>query len=154
MTEASAKQEKEHKEKYRQYKLRDCFPADLQYCFNKIILSISLIEEDCGTVPKLPDHGQSTALCNAKDLLEAIDRFEGEIQKRELQDNDSDMVIVRLEIKGSKYPIEKLKEYFRPYSKSHLNAQDAFAYADSAKVHMLGLIDRAKWLDYEYARKH
>jgi hypothetical protein len=139
--------EKEHKDTYMQNKLRDCFPGNPQYCFGKIFQAIGLIG-----VPKLPDHGESTALRNIEDLLEAIDRFDGEIQKRGLQDDDNDMVLVRLEIKCSKYPLEKLKEYFRPGSKSPLNSQDICVYADSARIHILDLIKLVGNIDYEYAR--
>lgn len=130
--------EKEHKDKYMQNKLRECFPSDPQYCFEKILQGILHIDR------------RSRGLSHSKDLIKAIDRFEEEIRKRGLQDDDNDMVIVRLEIEDSKYPLEKLKDYFCPGAKSPLNSQDARAYMDSAREHILDLIKHAENLDAEY----
>jgi hypothetical protein len=130
--------EKEHKDKYKQNKLRDCFPDDPQYCFEKIFQGILHIDR------------RSLALSHSENLIKAIDKFEEEVTKRGLQDDDNDIVIVRLEIRDSKYPLEKLKEYFSPSSKSSINSQDARAYADSAREHILDLIEHAKNLDAEY----
>jgi hypothetical protein len=130
--------EKEHKDKYMHNKLRDCFPADPQYRFEKIFQGIAHIER------------RSLALSHSEDLIKAVNRFEEEITKRGLQDDDNDICIVRLEIKHSQYPLEKLKEYFSSASNSTLNSQDARAYADSAEKHILDLIELAKNLDDEY----
>ena len=130
--------EKEHKDKYMQNKLRECFPNDPQYCFEKIFQGILHIDR------------RSLALSHSEDLIKAIDRFEEEITKRGLQNDDNDMVVVRIEIEHSKYPLEKLKEYFCPRPKSSLNWQDARAYADSAREHILDLIKHAENLDSAY----
>jgi len=144
--------EKEHKDKYMHNKLKDCFPSDSQYRISKIFEAINLIDvQDQGeTVPqKIGREGRiSLAFSHSKDLIEAIDRFDGEIKKRGLQGDDA--VFVRLEIKHSKYPLEKLKEYFIPESKSSINSQDARAYTDSAETHILDLIELAQKLDDEY----
>jgi hypothetical protein len=142
--------EKEHKAKYKQNKLKGCFPRDPQYCFEKIFQAISLINAHRETVRAEFESLISFALSNTKALIEAIDKFDGEITKRGLKDDD--VVFVRLEIEHSKYPLEKLKEYFSPTSKSPLNSQDARAYADSAKEHILDLIKHAENLDGEYMR--
>ena len=130
--------EKEHKAKYKQNKLKDCFPRDPQYCFEKIFQAISHIDRI------------SLGLSHSDGLIKAIDKFDGEITKRGLKDDD--VVFVRLEIKHSKYPLEKLKKYFGSGPKSSLNSQDARAYADSAREHILDLIKHAEYLDGEYAR--
>lgn len=145
--------EKEHKDKYKHNKLSDCFPPpNPQYCIGKIFEAINLIDNKSPreSVPQRigRESGIRLAFSHSKDLIKAIDRFDGEIKKRGLQGDD--VVFVRLEIKHSKYPLEKLKEYFCPGSKSPLNSQDARAYADSAKEHMLDLIKHAKILDDEY----
>jgi hypothetical protein len=140
--------EKEHKSKYMQNKLRDCFPRDPHYCFEKIFQTINLIKAHGKSVPERLKSEISFALSNTKDLIEGVDRFDGEIEKRGLQGDD--VVFVRLEIGYSKYPLEKLKEYFCSRSKSSLNSQDARAYADSAREHILDLIKHAENLDGEY----
>lgn len=144
--------EKEHKDKYRQNKLRECFPSDPKYCFEKIFQAINLIDNKNPRESQTQRIGRkdriSFALSNTKDLLEAVDRFDGEIKKRGLQGDD--VVFVRLEIKHSKYPLERLREYFSPEPKSSINSQDARAYADSAEIHILDLIKLAKNLDDEY----
>jgi len=140
--------EKEHKDKYMQNKLQECFPSNPKYCFEKIFIAINLIKAQGELVPERLKSIISFALSNTKDLLEAVDRFDGEITKRGLQGDD--VVSVRLEIEYSKYPLERLKEYFGPGSKSSINSRDARAYADSAREHMLDLIKHAKNLDDEY----
>lgn len=140
--------EKEHKDKYMQNKLRECFPNGPQYCLEKIFQAINLINNHEESVPGGLSSKISFALSNTKELIEAIDRFDEEITKRGLQDDD--IVPVRLEIKHSKYPLEKLKEYFCHGVKSSLNSQDARAYADSAKEHVLELVEYAENLDDEY----
>lgn len=140
--------EKEHKDKYMQNKLRDCFPRDPYYCFEKIFQTISLIKAHGKSVPERLRSEISFALSNTEDLIEGVDRFDGEIEKRGLQGDD--VVFVRLEIEYSKYPLEKLKEYFCSRSKSSLNSQDARAYADSARERTLDLIKHAENLDSEY----
>jgi len=142
--------EKEHKDAYMQNKLRDLFPRDPMYCCLKIVEAISLIEIHKGTVQESFGHKISFALENTKELIEAIERFDGEINKRGLQDDDADMAIVRIEMRQSKYSLEKLKEYFRIGSKSPLNWQDAYAYEDSARKNILDLIEHVKNLDAEY----
>jgi len=142
--------EKDHKDKYMQNKLRECFPSDPQYCFEKIFQAINLIKAHGESVPERLKSVTSFALSQTKDLIEGIDTLDGEIKKRGLQDDDNDIVIVRLEIMDSKYPLEKLKEYFSSESKSSINSRDARAYADSAKEHMLDLVEHAKHLDDEY----
>jgi hypothetical protein len=142
--------EKEHKNKYKQNKLKDCFPRAPQYCFEKIFQAISLINAHRETVRTEFESLIGFALSNTKALIEAIDKFDSEITKRGLKDDD--VVFVRLEIEHSKYPLERLKEYFSPASKSLLNSQDARAYADSAREHILDLIKHAESLDGEYAR--
>lgn len=140
--------EKEHKDKYMQNKLRECFPSNPHYCFEKIFTAINLIKAQGESVPERLKSIISFALSNTKDLIEAVDRFDGEITQRGLQDDD--IVSVRLEIKHSKYPLEKLKEYFSPEPKSSINSQDARAYADSAREHIRDLIEHAENLDDEY----
>jgi len=144
--------EKEHKDKYKQNKLRDCFPVDPQYCIGKIFEAINLIDvQGQGeTVPqRIGREGRiSLASSMANTLIESIIRFDGEIIKRGLQDDH--VVFVRFEIENSKYPLEKLKEYFGTGSKSSINSRDARAYADSAREHTLCLIGHAKNLDDEY----
>jgi hypothetical protein len=146
--------EKEHKNKYKQNKLRDCFPRDPQYCIGKIFEAISLIDiQDQGeTMPqRIGREGSiSLAFSHVKTLIEAVNKFGRKITERGLQDDDNDIAIVRLEIEHSKYPLERLKEYFSPASKSPLNSQDARAYADSAREHILDLIKHAENLDTEY----
>jgi len=141
--------EKEHKDKYMQNKLRDCFPSNPQYCSEKIFQAINLIDAHQGSVPQRLESVIIWALSKTKDFIEAVNRFDGEITKRGLQGED--IIFVHLEIKHSKYPLEKLKGYFSPTSKSSINSQDARAYADSAKIHILDLIEHAESLDYEYA---
>jgi len=144
--------EKEHKDKYMQNKLRECFPSDPQYCFEKIFQAINLIDNKNQRESETQRIGResriSLAFSNAKTLIESINKFDGEIKKRGLQGDD--VVFVRLEIRDSKYPLEKLEEYFSPSSKSSINSQDARAYADSAREHILDLIEHAKNLDDEY----
>jgi hypothetical protein len=144
--------EKEHKDKHMQNKLRDCFPIDPRYCIDKIFEAINLIDNKNPRESETQRIGResriSLAFSNAKTLIESINKFDGEITKRGLQGDD--VVFVRLEIKHSKYPLEKLKEYFCLKSKSPLNSQDARAYADSAGIHILDLIKHAKNLDDEY----
>jgi len=130
--------EKEHKNKYKQNKLKDCFPADSQYCFEKILQGILHINR------------RNLAFSHCEGLIKAIDRFKEELTKRGLQDDDNDIVIVHLEIRDSKYPLEKLKEYFSSESKSSINSQDARAYFDSAREHTLDLIKHTENLDAEY----
>src|SRR4030042_5338486 len=146
--------EKEHKDKYKQNKLRECFPVDPQYCIDKIFEAINLIDNENPRETASQrigrEHGISSALSNTKNLIEVIERFEGEISKRGLQDQDNDIVFIRFEIEYSKYPLEKLKKYFCSRSKSSLNSQDARAYADSAEQHLLCLIKHAENLDSTY----
>lgn len=137
--------EKEHKDKHKQKKLRECFSCDHSYCFEKIFGAISLIET--GKAAIVPDK-ILFALSKTKELIEAVDRFEGEITKRGLQDYDTSPV--RCVIERSKYPLEKLKEYFSPDLKCPLNSQDARAYADSARINVLSLIEHAEILDNNY----
>lgn len=142
--------EQEHKDKYMQNKLRDCFPIDPQYCIGKIVEAVNLIDaKDQGESEpqRIGREGRiSLAFSHAETLIKSIDKFDGEFTERGLQD-----VNVRIEIKDSKYPLERLKEYFSPASKSLINSQDARAYADSAEKHILGLITHAENLDKEYS---
>ncbi len=144
--------EKKHKDKYKQNKLRECFPDDSQYCIGKIFEAINLIDDqgqrETASQRIGRKDGISLALSNTKNLIEAIEKFDGEIKKRGLQGDD--VVFVRLEIEYSKYPLEKLKKYFSSESKSSINSQDARAYADSAREHILDLIKHAENLDGEY----
>jgi hypothetical protein len=144
--------EKEHKSKYMQNKLRNYFPVDPQYCIGKIFEAINLIDDQGQgeTVPQRigREDGISLASSNVNTLIESINKFDREITKRDLRDYD--VIFVRLEIERSKYPLEKLKEYFCSRSKNSLNSQDARAYADSAREHILDLIKHAENLDGEY----
>lgn len=143
--------EKEHKDKYKQNKLRDCFPPDPQYCIDKVFEAINLIDvQNQGeTTPQRIGRESRISLASShtNDLIISIDKLNKELTEREVQD-----VSVRLDIEHSKYPLEKLKKYFEDVSKSSFNSQDARAYADSAKVHISDLIEGAKNLDDEYAR--
>lgn len=145
--------EKEHKDKYMQNKLSDCFPDDVRYRIGKIFEAINLIEDKTPeetTPQRIGREGRtSLAFSHSKNLIEAIDKFDEEITKRGLQSED--VIFVRLEIEHSKYPLEKLKEYFGSESKSSINSQDARAYADSAEKHLTDLIEHAKSIDNEYA---
>jgi len=144
--------EKENKDKYKQNKLRDYFPVDPQYCIGKIFEAINLIDfQGQGEIPpqRIGREGRiRLASSMANTLIKSIIRFDGEITKRGLRDDY--VVFVRLEIEHSKYPLEKLKEYFGTGSKSFINSQDACAYADSAREHILDLIKHAENLDDEY----
>ncbi|MCE5339772.1 MAG: hypothetical protein LLF92_01415 [Planctomycetaceae bacterium] len=143
--------EKEHKDKYKQNKLRDCFPTDPQYCIGKVFEAINLIDvQNQGetTPQRIGREGRiSLASSNTNDLIKSIDKLNKELIEREVQD-----VFVSLDIEHSKYPLEKLKKYFEDVSKSSLNSQDARVYADSANVHILDLIKSANKLDDEYAK--
>jgi hypothetical protein len=142
--------EQEHKGKYMQKKLGDCFPADHQYRIGKIYEAINLIDvQDQGetTPQRIGREGRiNLAFSHAKTLIEAVNRFNREFAERKLHD-----VSVCIAIEHSKYPLEKLKEYFSPTSRSPINSQDARAYADSAEKHLLELAAYAKNLDNEYA---
>ena len=142
--------EQEHKDKYMQNKLRDCFPIDPNYCIGKIFEAINLIDVQ-GPGESLPqkigrEGGISLAFSHAETLIKAINKFNGEFTKRGLQD-----VYVSIEIEHSKYPLEKLKEYFSPTAESSINSQDARAYADSAEKNILELVAHAQNLDSEYS---
>jgi len=145
--------EKEHKSKYMQNRFRDCFPPDAQYCIGKVFEAINLIEDQIPeeTTPQRigREGGISLALSHTKTLIDAVDRFYKEITERGLRDGD--VVFIHLGIDRAKYPLEKLKEYFSPGSKSYINSQDARAYADSAREHILELVRHAEHLDNEYA---
>lgn len=142
--------EQEHKDKYMQNKLSDCFPSDPQYCIGKIFEAINLIDaqDPEESVPQKIGRGDkiSLAFSHANTLIKAVDKFNGEFTERGLQD-----IYVCIEINHSKYPLKKLKEYFSTTSKSSISSQDARAYADSAKKHILELITHAKNLDSEYS---
>lgn len=142
--------EKEHKDKYMQKKLSDCFPDDYQYRIGKIFEAINLIDVKDPEESKAQRIGRegriSLAFSHAETLIEAIDKFDGEFTERGLQD-----VYVYIEIEHSKYPLEKLREYFSPTSQSSINSQDARAYADSAEIHILELVKHAQNLDSEYS---
>jgi hypothetical protein len=137
--------EKEHKDKHKQKKLRECFSCSPPYCFEKIFGAISLIET--GKAEIVPEKIRF-ALSKTKELIEAVDKFEGEITKRGLQDYGTSLVLLKIE--HSKYPLEKLKEYFSPDFKCPLNSQDARVCADSAGINVLSLIEQAEILDNNY----
>jgi hypothetical protein len=137
--------EKEHKDKHKQKKLRECFSCSPPYCFEKIFGAISLIET--GKAEIVPGKIRF-ALSKTKELIEAVDKFEGEITKRGLQDYGTSLVLLKIE--HSKYPLEKLKEYFSPDFKCPLNSQDARVCADSAGINVLSLIEQAEILDNNY----
>ncbi|GEM_PF-4873886 len=129
--------EKEHKDKYMQTKLRDCFPKDYQYPLEKIFQAIN--------------HGgdkTSLGLSHTKTLIEAINTFQAEIKKRGLQGRDISSVC--LYIDWSIYPLEKLKEYFSSKSKGTINSKDARAYADSAELHLKELVEQVENMDRAY----
>ncbi len=144
--------EQKHKDKYMENKLRDCFPTDHQYCIGKIFEAINLIdvksqgESEPQRIGR--ENGISLAFSHLKTLIEAINKFNEEFTKRGLQDIH---FIVSIEIEHSKYPLEKLKEYFSSTSESSINSQDARAYADSAQIHILELATSAQNLDNEYS---
>jgi hypothetical protein len=144
--------EKEHKNKYMQNKLSDCFPPDAKCLIDKISEAINIIEDrgqrETASQRIGRESGIRLASSNVNTLIESINKFDGEITKRDLRDYD--VIFVRLEIERSKYPLEKLKEYFCSRTKSSLNSQDARAYADSAREHILDLIKHAENLDGEY----
>lgn len=141
--------EQEHKDKYMDAKLRDCFPPDPQYHIGKLFEAINLIEAEgpentAGQV--IGRNGSiSLAISNAKTLLKAIDKFSKEFGKRGLRDD-----YVNIEIDHSKYPLEKLKEYFSDTLRI-FNSQDARAYADSAEKHVKWLIEHVDGWDREYS---
>lgn len=142
--------EQKHKDRFMHSRLIGCFPADPEYCIGKVFEAINLIEAE-GEEESLPQkEGRKSrihlALTHADTLTKAIDKFESEFAERGLQD-----VYVSQEIEHSKYPLEKLKEYFSPTSENSINAQDARAYADSAEKHMLDLVTHAQNLDNEYS---
>ena len=140
--------EKRHKDKYMKTKLRDFFPPDPQYCIDKIFAAINLIDvqDQEKTAPQTLGRQDTVrlALSNSETLIKAINQFNEEFTKRGLHN-----IYVCLEIKHSKYPLEKLKEYFA--SKNSINSQDARAYADSARIHILDLVQHAEDLDDEYS---
>ena len=142
--------EQKHKDKYMQNKLRDNFPADPQYCIGKLFEAINLIDVEDQEKSLQQRIGRETriylAFSHAETLIKAINKFKGEFTKRGLQD-----VYVSIEIEHSKYPLEKLKEYFSSTSESSINSQDARAYADSAEKHILDLVTHAQDLDNEYS---
>ncbi len=144
--------EQEHKDKYMQNKLRDCFPPDPQYCINKIFEVLSLIEvkDQLESAPQRIglENRISLAFSHTNTLLKAINEFNSEFSKRGLQD-----IHVYNKIDDSTYPLTKLKEYFSSMSKSPINLQDAYAYADSAEKHILDLIKHATYLDSEYLNR-
>jgi len=143
-----------HKDEYKQAKLKDYFPVVPQDCIIKIFEAINLIEDQHPNETKSQRIGRedriSIAFRYSKALIEAIKNFEAEYNKRGLQYTNADCV--NSELKNSKYPLEKLKEYFSfpPKTKSSLNPQDARAYADSAQEHISELIKSAERLDKIY----
>ena len=141
--------EQEHKDKYMQNKLRDCFPPDPQYCIGKIFEALNLIDvKDPGESEpqRIGREGRiSLAFSNAGTLIKAVNKFDNQFTERGLL-ND----FVRIEIAETTYPLEKLKEYFST-RESSINPRDARAYADSAEKHILELITHAKNLDSEYS---
>lgn len=142
--------EQEHKDKYMKNKLRDNFPADPHYCIGKIFEAINLIdvkEQGETASQSIGREGRiGLAFIHVKTLVEAIEKFNREFAKRGLQD-----VIVGIEIEHSKYPLEKLMEYFDTATISTINSQDARAYADSAQKHVLDLVEHADALDRGYS---
>jgi len=142
--------EQEHKDKYMQNKFRDCFPPDVQYCINKMFEAINLIDAEDPEESLPQKEGRKSriylALNHADNLTKAINKFESEFAERGLHD-----VYVSLEIKHSKYPLEKLKGYFSSTVENSTNSQDARAYADSAEKHMIDLVRHAEGLDSEYS---
>jgi hypothetical protein len=144
--------EKGHKDKYKRNKLINCFPDNPQYCIGKIFEVINLIDvqDQEETLPQRigRENGIGLALSHSGDLIKSIDKFEEEITERGLRGDNA--IFIRIEIGHSKYPLEKLKDYFCSGSKSSLNSQDARAYADSAREHMLELIKHTKKLDELY----
>ncbi|MCK4814860.1 hypothetical protein KA005_03745 [bacterium] len=144
--------EHEHKDKYMQNKLRNCFPTDPQYCIGKIFEAINLIDaKDQGESEpqRIGREGRiSLAFSHANTLIKAVDKFNGEFAERGLQEVYQNVLI---EIEHSKYPLEKLEIYFDKTSKSSINSMDARAYADSAKIHILDLVECATDLDSEYS---
>lgn len=142
--------EKKHKDKYMQDKLKNCFPDDLRYRIGKIFEAINLIEAQSLNETASQEIGRKEgirlAFSHSKALIEAIEKFDVEITKRDLYE-----VYVYIEIERSKYPLEKIKEFFSSQPESFLNSQDARAYADSAELHILELIKHAERLDNEYA---
>ncbi|RKY09353.1 MAG: hypothetical protein DRP65_07890 [Planctomycetota bacterium] len=144
--------EKEHKDKHKQKKLRECFSCSPPYCFEKIFQAISLIDVQEQGETASQSIGREDSIVSAfrhvKTLLKAVDSFKGELTKRGLQDYGTSLV--RLKIEHSKYPLEKLKEYFSPDLECPLNSQDARVYADAAEKNVLSLIEQAKILDNNY----
>jgi hypothetical protein len=143
--------EKEHKDKHKQKKLRECFSCSPPYCFEKIFDAISLIDvQEQGETASQSigrEDSKVSAFRHVKTLLKAVDSFEGELTKRGLQDYGTSLVLLKIE--HSKYPLEKLKEYFSDL-KCSLNSQDARAYADSARINVVSLIEQAEILDNNY----
>ncbi len=141
--------EKEHKDKYMQDKLRDClrpYPQnDIDYIFGAIEDMDNKSSEE-SSQEKIPKENRiSRAKCAIRELIEAIDKFNGKFIERGLVDNS-----VGSDIRHSKYPLEKLKEYFDPTPNSSINSMDAWAYVDSAEEHILDLTKHAERLDNMY----
>ncbi len=143
--------EQEHKDKYMQNKFIGCFPEDSQYCIGKIFEAINIIDAKKTKESEGQRIGRESkidlALHHIETLTKAIHNFQEGFKERGIED-----ISINHEIRDSLYPLEKLEGYFSKKSENNMNSQDARAYADSAEVHVLKLLEYARGIDDEYLK--
>ncbi len=129
--------EKKHKEKYRNVKLVDIFPAAIDYYFSKILECISLKYAN-----------KTIGYKNIKFIYDSYTNLINELKSR--GEYPANEVLVN-ELNEINYPINKLIEYFSDSKNSKLNDEDASIFAYFIKYKHKEIVQLLKEVDKEYS---
>ncbi len=137
------KEETEHKQKFINEKLEDCFPQIVHYYFEKIYESISNPDK------YTPDFG----LVHLNLIRKAINDFQKALAKRNI---DWETYLgVKDTCKDIEYPISKLENFFKSIKNGkspRINKKDANIFRKDSRQHFKELIQIAHEIDEEYSR--
>lgn len=131
--------EMEHRQQFREEKLEDLFPKDIDFFIHKIFESIP------GTSAKPWAFGGGFV----QQFIDVVRKFKSALERR-VGVGAYEMVEHR--IKELEYPLEFLREYFETHGKGKLNDEDADIFTYFARQKLRELKDVARDIDFEYSR--
>ena len=137
------KEENEHKQKFKNEKLEDCFPQIVHYYFEKIYESISNFEK----------YPPNFGLVHLNLIRKSIEDFQKVLAKRDIDwETYPDIKNTCGDIE---YPFSKLEEFLNSIKDgkpTNINGKDAVIFWENSRQHFNELIQIIREIDEEYAQ--